>query len=90
MLTAMKSAWFSAKRYGYGAGLPVAWQGWAVLAGFVVLVLADFLIVPRLFSDPLHGLIAAQLVLGVLLCVLLVIAARTTRGGWRWRWGQDD
>ena len=22
--------------------------------------------------------------------VLLVICARTTRGGWRWRWGEED
>ena len=22
--------------------------------------------------------------------VLLLIAARTTRGGWRWRWGSHD
>jgi hypothetical protein len=21
---------------------------------------------------------------------LMVICARTTRGGWRWRWGEDD
>ena len=21
---------------------------------------------------------------------LLVVAARTTRGGWRWRWGSDE
>ena len=25
--------WFAAKRYGYGSGLPIAWQGWAVIGG---------------------------------------------------------
>jgi hypothetical protein len=25
-----------------------------------------------------------------LTAALLVITARTTRGGWRWRWGKDD
>ena len=25
--------WFAPKRYGYGAGLPIAWQGWAVIVG---------------------------------------------------------
>ena len=25
-----------------------------------------------------------------LTAVLLVVCARTTRGGWRWRWGDDD
>src|SRR3546814_6692541 len=24
--------WFRAKRHGYGAGLPIAWQGWVMLA----------------------------------------------------------
>jgi len=31
--------WFRAKRYGWGWGLPVAWQGWLVLALFFALVL---------------------------------------------------
>ena len=29
--------WFPAKRYGWGWGLPVTWEGWAVLAGFAAL-----------------------------------------------------
>jgi hypothetical protein len=28
----MSRYWFPAKRYGWGWGLPVTWQGWAVLA----------------------------------------------------------
>ena len=27
--------WFAPKRYGYGAGLPISWQGWAVTLGFM-------------------------------------------------------
>lgn len=30
--------WFPAKRYGWGWGLPTRWQGWLVLAIFVLLV----------------------------------------------------
>jgi len=26
--------WFPAKRYGWGWGIPVTWQGWAVMAIF--------------------------------------------------------
>jgi hypothetical protein len=29
--------WFPAKRYGWGWGIPSAWQGWMVLAVFLVL-----------------------------------------------------
>ena len=75
--------WFAAKRYGYGAGLPISWQGWAVTLGFVaVTVLLCF----RLKDQPLQLFAAlAPFIIG-----FVVITARTTRGGWRWRWGDDD
>jgi len=31
-------AWFPAKKYGIGWGLPVTWQGWIVLLAYLVLV----------------------------------------------------
>ena len=74
------SEWFAPKRYGYGAGLPIAWQGWLVLALFLVALLAAVLL---LDGDRLaHAAIVFPAV-----ALLLLIAARTTRGGWRWRWG---
>ena len=33
-------AWFAPKRFGYGAGLPIAWQGWAVLVAYLAVLLA--------------------------------------------------
>lgn len=32
-------AWFAPKRYGYGTGLPIAWQGWTLLGGYLMLML---------------------------------------------------
>jgi hypothetical protein len=32
------NVWFRAKRYGWGWGLPLGWQGWAVYVGFIVLI----------------------------------------------------
>jgi hypothetical protein len=29
-------------------------------------------------------------VLAILTVAFIVVAARTTRGGWRWRWGDGD
>ncbi|MES2466387.1 MAG: hypothetical protein V4675_03710 [Verrucomicrobiota bacterium] len=29
-------AWFLTKRYGYGWGLPVRWQGWALLIAYTL------------------------------------------------------
>ena len=75
--------WFDAKRYGYGAGLPIAWQGWVVLLGYIAVIgLAALL----LEAKP----VAVIAIVVPATMVLLLITARTTRGGWRWRWGQRD
>ena len=34
----MTKYWFPAKRYGWGWGFPVTWQGWVVLAAFIILL----------------------------------------------------
>jgi hypothetical protein len=74
--------WFVPKRYGYGA-TPVTWQGWALTFGFVAIVVLLSIIFRHrmilLFAAPAPFLIA-----------FIVICARTTKGGWRWRWGDDD
>jgi len=75
--------WFAPKRYGYGAGLPISWQGWAVTLAFLAMVGA----IAFLFGDePL----AAVALLVPLALGLILVTARTTRGGWRWRWGERD
>jgi hypothetical protein len=75
--------WFAPKRYGYGVGLPISWQGWAILAAFLALA---FFVGTHFADRPI--IVFAILVPAVV--ALLVIAARTTRGGWRWRWGEKD
>jgi len=79
----MGKPWFHPKRYGYGAGLPCSWEGWAVLAVFAAIMIGG----PFLIDDA-HGRLRASVgVLAVL--ALLVIVVAKTKGGWRWRWGQD-
>lgn len=75
--------WFAPKRYGVGAGLPIAWQGWAILILFLALVFGS----AWLFGD--RPLIVLALLFPATTAMLL-ITARTTRGGWRWRWGERD
>jgi hypothetical protein len=75
--------WFAPKRYGYGAGPPVSWQGWVVLLGFLAVVgIATYFFALR----PL----AMFAILVPAVVALLAITSRTTRGGWRWRWGKKD
>ena len=75
--------WFAPKRYGYGAGMPISWQGWALTVGFIGMAIVLCL---SLKGQPVK-LIAA---LAPFVIAFIVIAARTTRGGLRWRWGDDD
>jgi hypothetical protein len=75
--------WFAPKRYGYGSGRPISWQGWALTAAFVAIAIG---VSVRLKDQPLK-LIAIMIPVTVVFCV---ICARTTRGGWHWRWGEED
>ena len=75
--------WFAPKRYGYGAGLPISWQGWLVLAAYFGGIL---LLAVKLGERPLQ-MIASVI---PLTAAFIIITAKTTRGGWRWRWGEED
>lgn len=76
-------AWFLPKRHGYGAGLPIRWQGWALLIAFFA-VLAIDMVVLRPHMPSFWAVILAAT------AVLIVVSAFKTRGGWRWRWGEID
>ncbi len=72
--------WFRAKHYGIGAGLPIAWQGWAMLAAHIALVMG--------LVSLLRGDRAAMIILVLLAAVApLPLYRARTEGGWHWRWG---
>jgi len=71
--------WFKAKRFGYGAGKPVRWQGWLVVA-----VMSASVIAVQIMVRPGHRWWAAGL-LAVIFGAGLPLIARHTEGGWRWR-----
>ena len=70
--------WFPAKRYGWGWGLPSAWQGWVVLAVYCAVVLIAAL------ARPLFGLPVVASATVVLLLIGLKKGEPT-----RWRWGGE-
>jgi nitrate/nitrite transporter NarK len=77
------SYWFPAKRHGWGWGLPVAWQGWLVLAVFLVLVaVGAFLFPPRTHT-------AGYVAYIVILCAALTAVCWLKGEPPRWRWGGD-
>jgi hypothetical protein len=74
--------WFPAKRFGWGWGLPSAWQGWVVfLAYFGLLALGTTLFPPH---RHLPAFLAWTLVLtaGLLACCWLKGEPP------KWRWGR--
>jgi hypothetical protein len=77
-LNMFSGSWFSSKRYGYGASLPLRKEGWIVIALMALMVLACAIF--------LRGPLRLVGLVGVV-AVFLVIVKLTTAGGWRWRWG---
>jgi hypothetical protein len=75
--------WFPAKRYGWGWGLPVRWQGWVALIVYFVLLLA----VVETFQPVRHPFAFAVLV--ALLSVALIALCWLKGEPPRWRWGDD-
>ena len=75
--------WFAPKRYGFGSSLPIAWQGCIVLLIYVAAVMGAFV----MFGERSAATYAIVI---VATAILLVVTARTTRGGWRWRWGERE
>jgi amino acid transporter len=73
--------WFSSKVFGFGWGLPTAWQGWVVYAIFLVLCA----VVAVAFPPSSRPDIFAACIL--FLAVLLVGVCWLKGEPPRWRWG---
>ncbi|WP_159977535.1 MULTISPECIES: hypothetical protein [unclassified Novosphingobium] len=86
-MTNEPGAWFAPKRYGYGAGLPIAWQGWLVIASYVA-ALAGIGMLDHMGNA--GGRAAAFALFLLVTGLFAVVAAKRTRGGWKWRWGERD
>ena len=84
MTASNKRIWFPAKKYGWGWGVPVAWQGWAVLAGYAALAVLGIAFV--------HPRTSALVFIGYLLIISgLLVAVCWIKGEKpRWRWGDDQ
>ncbi len=75
-------AWFPAKRYGWGWGLPQRWQGWLVLLVFVAGIPCGAL----LARSRLNFILAYLLAMSVGLLLICLWKGESPR----WRWGKND
>ena len=74
--------WFPAKKYGWGWGFPATWEGWAVFAVYLLLLVgaAPYIDVPRHVLG--FGLYWMLLTVGLLAVCWLKGEPL------RWRWGK--
>lgn len=82
--------WFRAKRYGYGAGLPIAWQGWALLGCFLIAFLALLRLFVRLMDRGSLLAILPIVAIAILLGMFIRISRQRSDKDWDWRWGEDE
>lgn len=76
--------WFPAKRYGWGWGFPVCWQGWLVMLGYIACIVGSI----PLLKQPSGGLIFAVIV--PVATIALVVICWIKGEPPRWRWGDQD
>jgi hypothetical protein len=85
-MTDKRSFWFPAKRYGWGWGPPSTWQGWAVLVGFMVLLVAGSVLI----SPAKHIGWHFAFVTALSAALVGICYAKGEPPKWRWGEGRDD
>jgi hypothetical protein len=74
--------WFRAKRYGWGWGLPLTWEGWIVITVWLCVLVA---VVPSLHA---HRHVIDRVVFIVGMVVALFGVCYWKGEPVRWRWGE--
>ena len=78
-----KQFWFPAKRYGWGWGLPVKWQGWLALLAYVVVMAIGVNRWPP--SEDMPAFVTVVLAASVAFVLVCWWKGEPPR----WRWGDD-
>ncbi len=76
-------AWFSAKRYGWGWGLPMKWPGWVTMVLYLVAMTVGAIWLPTVHIWLFIGL--CVIASGVLITICWWKGEPT-----KWRWGDED
>jgi len=78
-----KAIWFPAKTHGIGWGLPARWQGWAVMAIYVLLMIAGSIVL----TQPGWKMIVFPIYI-VVLTILFVFVCWKKGDSLKWNWGK--
>ena len=77
--------WFPAKRYGWGWGFPVRWQGWVVMILWTIWMIVGSLEIAPMNSTIFIGFMVIMIVVLVGICY-----ATGESPGWRWGDGKKE
>jgi hypothetical protein len=83
----MQKPWFRAKKYGWGWGLPLTWQGWVVFAGYFAFIVYDAF---RLDINSSSDVAVTYAFDSIVASIVLVVIAYLTGEKPRWRWGDSS
>lgn len=79
-----RNIWFPVKKYGWGWGLPIAWQGWVVLTIYIVLLAYG------VFGLMNKSLPIPYLLYFVIITMLLIIICYLKGEKPGWHWGKKE
>ena len=88
-MAAEKDYWFKAKRYGWGWGLPITWQGWVSFGTFTAVWLwALYALIPADGSDmPTKNLVGFIVIMLLDIVGLMYVSFKHGEPP-RFRWGK--
>lgn len=78
-----RNYWFPAKRYGWGWGPPVTWQGWVALLLYVAMTVTGAVTFPPA-AAPVSFALSLLVPTAAFVAICYVTGERP-----RWRWGDD-
>ena len=81
-----KEYWFPAKKYGYGWGLPITWQGWVVVMAYFVLVIGSLFFLHVHTESGRFQYVLFTIFLSVVLIAICWLKGEPAK----WRWGNRD
>ncbi len=73
--------WFPAKKYGWGWGLPCAWQGWVVMLIYLGLVFAAIKVINPAVN---RRMLCVSVIIGLSILFCLVCWWKGEKPAWRW------
>lgn len=81
-----RNFWFKRRRYGYG-WIPVTWQGWSVIAGYLGVVVASMYIVRDVPENSYDWRVGLYTLILVLATSGLILISYRKGPKPKWRWG---